>query len=173
MNDQLPNFDLLWDYDNPQATEHAFQELLPRARAAGQADYLAALLTQLARAQGLQRSFDAAHRTLDEVETLRASASARTGIRYALERGRVFNSAGQPDRARAYFLQAWDLARARGEEAYAIDAAHMLGIVEPPDQQLHWNQRALAMAERSTDARARRWRGSLHNNIGWTHHGLG
>jgi tetratricopeptide (TPR) repeat protein len=36
-----------------------------------------------------------------------------------------------------------------------------------------WNKRAIAIAERSTDPRARRWLGSLYNNMGWTHHGAG
>lgn len=33
-----------------------------------------------------------------------------------------------------------------------------------------WNLRAVAIAEGSSDARARRWLGSLYNNIGWSLH---
>ena len=49
----------------------------------------------------------------------------------------------------------------------------MLGIVEPPDQQLVWNLKALALAEASPDPRTQKWLGSLYNNIGWAYHDLG
>jgi tetratricopeptide (TPR) repeat protein len=35
---------------------------------------------------------------------------------------------------------------------------------------LTWNERALAMAESSSDPEARSWRASLLNNLAWTHH---
>jgi tetratricopeptide (TPR) repeat protein len=72
-----------------------------------------------------------------------------------------------------FFLQAWEAAGEQGEDLYAVDAAHMLGIVEPPTEQLAWSLRALELAERSVDLRAQNWRGSLYNNIGWTHHDAG
>ena len=71
-----------------------------------------------------------------------------------------------PDR---FFLDAWQSATDHGEDFYAIDAAHMMAIVEPPEQTMQWNLRALEVAENATDAKARNWLGSLYNNIGWTH----
>jgi tetratricopeptide (TPR) repeat protein len=165
------NLDELWDYDHPAETEAKFRALLP-ARAANRDDH-AQLLTQIARALGLQRKFDEAHQTLDTAEALLTADMVRARVRYLLERGRVFNSSGQPDRAQPFFLEAWERARAGGEDFYAVDAAHMLAIVAPPDQQMAWNLKALAHAEQSADARARNWRGSLYNNIGWTHHDAG
>jgi tetratricopeptide (TPR) repeat protein len=172
-NPELPNFDDLWDYDRPQETEARFRELLPAAEMSGDRSYHVELLTQIARAQGLQRKFEQAHRTLDRVEGLLSEDLVRARVRYLLERGRVFNSAREPERARPLFLQAFELASDRGEDFYAVDAAHMMAIVEPPERQLDWNLRALSLAERSADDRARRWLGSLYNNIGWTYHGAG
>jgi tetratricopeptide (TPR) repeat protein len=173
MSSRLPDFDALWNYDQPYDTERAFRALLPGARAAEDASYLAELLTQIARTQGLQGQFEAAQRTLDEAEELLPNGVPRAGIRYELERGRVFNSARNPDQARAFFLRAWTAAVEQGEDLYAVDAAHMMGIVEPPAEQLAWNLRALDLAERSADQRARNWRGSLYNNIGWTYYDAG
>jgi tetratricopeptide (TPR) repeat protein len=173
MNSGLPDFDTLWNYDQPHHTEQAFRALLPEARAAEDASYFAELLTQIARTQGLQGQFEAAHRTLDEAEELLPNGSARARIRYELERGRVFNSSGNPNQARVFFLRAWTAAVEQSEDFYAVDAAHMLGIVEPPAEQLAWNLQALELAERSADERARNWRGSLYNNIGWTYHDAG
>ena len=44
----------------------------------------------------------------------------------------------------------------------------MMAIVEPPENQMDWNFRALELAEGSVEPRAKRWKGSLYNNIGWT-----
>lgn len=88
----LPDFDKLWDYNDPAGTAEKFREILPAARESGNRPYLAELLTQIARTQGLQREFDAAHATLDEVETLLADDAPIPRIRVLLERGRVFNS---------------------------------------------------------------------------------
>lgn len=163
-----PDFDKLWDYDHPAKTEAAFRGLLPKAKE-GDRSYLAQLLTQLARTQGLQRRFDEAHKTLDEAEALLADAAKVPRVRYLLERGRVYNSSGQKEKARPLFVQALDAAKAAGEDSYAIDAAHMLGIVETGLAALDWNARAMQMAERSSDPDARRWLGPLYNNTGWTY----
>jgi hypothetical protein len=122
-----PDFDQLWDYDDPAATERRFRELLPRITAGTPAHL--ELLTQIARAQALQRDFDAAHRTLDSVGAELDGGGERVHIRYLLERGRTFNSSQQPERARPLFLAAWERARAAGADFYAIDAAHMVAIV--------------------------------------------
>jgi tetratricopeptide (TPR) repeat protein len=171
--DELPDFDALWDYNDPAATERAFRDLLPFAERAGDQAYHIQLLTQIARAEGLQHNFDAAHRTLDDAERRLADSDGRPRIRYLLERGRVLNSSKHPDQAQPLFLAAWELGRAQQEDFYAVDAAHMLAIIAPPDQQLAWNRAALALAEQSPDPRARKWLGSLYNNIGWTEHDVG
>jgi len=174
MTESLPDFDRLWNYSQPVETESRMRALLPRAE--GHPAYHAALLTQLARAQGLQRRFQEAHGTLDEAEALleeEGGDTAVTRIRLLLERGRVFNSAGQREEARPLFEEALAEARAAGEDYHAADAAHMLGIVAPVEEQLAWHREALAIAEESDDERARGWLGPLYNNVGWTHHDLG
>lgn len=173
MNDLKPqmntDFDALWDFGKPAETEQKFRALLPEAKASGDAGYLAELLTQIARTQGLQRQFDDAHRTLDEVVEMLGRASPRAKVRYLLERGRAFNSSGNLDEARPLFLEAVHLAETAREDHLAVDAAHMMGILEPPDAALDWNLRAVGMAEASKDPKARTWLGSLYNNIGWTY----
>lgn len=165
------NFDQLWDYNQPAASEARFRQVL--ATITPDSSVYVELLTQIARTQGLQRKFVEAHQTLDEAEHRLTSDNRRAHIRYWLERGRVFNSSKQPDQARPFFLQAWEVALTAGEDFYAVDAAHMLGIVEPSDEQLAWNLKALELAENSSDPRARQWLGSLYNNIGWMYHDRG
>ena len=173
----LSDFDLLWDYARPEETEAAFRALLAEAQAQAQASrnlsYYLELLTQIARAQGLQRNFAAAHETLDQAQALLTADLCRARVRYALERGRVFNSSGQPEAARPFFEDAWELARDCHEDFHAIDAAHMVAIVAPPDEKLAWNRKGLEVVEQTTDARAQTWGGSLYNNIGWEYHAQG
>ncbi|HSQ60701.1 MAG TPA: tetratricopeptide repeat protein [Acidobacteriota bacterium] len=168
-----PDFDRLWDYDHPDSTEAAFRALLPAAETSGDRDYLAQLLIQIARAQGLQMDFDAAAATLDRAEALLTPELRVARVRLLLERGRVLNSSKRREESKPLFRAAWDRAREAGADAYAVDAAHMLGIVETGDSSLAWNRTALDAAERSAEPKARKWLGSLHNNVGWTHHDRG
>lgn len=171
--DHLPDFDTLWDFGDVPATADAFRDLLPLAHDAGDPDYLVQLLSQIARTEGLQGRFDAAHELLDDAEALLPESGPIARVRVFLERGRALNSGGDSSRGRDHFLEAWALARSSGADGYAVDAAHMLGIVEPAEQAAAWNERALKLAESSADPHARRWRGSLLNNMGWSRHDAG
>lgn len=169
----LPDFRASWDFQRPDSSEARFRRLLPLAMAVGDDDYRAQLLTQIARAQGLQQRYTAAHATLDGVVHLLTPERSQARVRYLLERGRVFNSSGRGNDAGPFFRQAWDVAREAKLDGLAIDAAHMVAIVETPDSSLAWNLRAMELAESSRDPAASNWLGSLYNNLGWTCHDLG
>ena len=164
----LPDIDSLWDYHDPKTTEARFRELLPRARQGPDREYEAELLTQLARSLGLQQQFDSAHAVLDIVEAELSARGPKVQVRYLLERGRVFNSSGFRERADTLFVRAWEEAQESGLEALAVDAAHMVAIARPQGA-LEWNLKALEQALHARDPQARRWQGSLYNNLGWTH----
>ena len=149
----------IWNWDDPAESEKKFRAL----PADGEVQ------TQIARAQGLQRKFDEAHKTLDAIVT----NTPRVEVRYLLERGRVFNSSGKPAQARPLFLAAWEKAQTGQLDSFAVDAAHMIGIIEPPDEALKWNEKAVALAEKSADPKAQGWLGSLLNNIGWAYYAKG
>ncbi len=169
----LADFDSMWNYNDPGASEKKFRDLLPAAKRSRNKSYYAQLLTQIARAQGLQDNFVGANETLDRVQNMLSDEMIVARVRYLLERGRVLNSSGSPEQAKPLFYRAWELATAKGKDYWAVDVAHMLGIVEPPEKQLYWSLQALAIAEKTKDARAKGWRGPLYNNIGWTYHDLG
>ena len=169
MSPQLPEFDSLWNYDDPAGTEAKFRELLPRAQAAGDSGYLAELLTQIARAQGLQQKFADANATLDQADALIQPEMKTARVRSLLERGRGLNSSKKPEESIRYFKDAMTLAVDAGLEFYAVDAVHMLGIAAKGDESLRWNEEAIRMSEAAKDPRARRWLGPLYNNTGWTY----
>jgi hypothetical protein len=84
------DIEAFWEYSDPAGSAERFRAAL--ASAAG--DERLELLTQIARTYSLRKHFDEAHRLLDEVERELPGAGARAHVRYRLERGRTFNSAG-------------------------------------------------------------------------------
>ena len=94
-------------------------------------------------------------------------------MRYLLERGRTFNSSRNKAAALPLFSEAWEIGLASGEDTLAVDAGHMVAIAESPEAALEWNERALDLATRSEVPSARKWRKSLHNNLGWTYFAMG
>lgn len=162
--------DSFWNYNKPEESEKKFRELLFSTDIKELPDTHIQVLTQIARAQGLQRKFDDSHSTLDLVSNLITDDTKTALIRYHLERGRAFNSSGKKEKSKSHFLQAYKIALKINADFYAIDAAHMLGIVEDSDKALIWNEIAIHLAEDSKDKRAKKWLGSLYNNTGWTYH---
>lgn len=163
------DIDSYWEYADPAASEARFRSLLPQA--AG--DQRLELLTQIARTYSLRRDFEQAHRVLDEVEPQLAGAGAAPRVRYLLERGRTFNSAGEKARARPLFVEAWELARAGGLDGLAVDAAHMVPIVVGGGEGAEWTRRGLDLARGSSDAKARALLPALLNNHAWNLHDEG
>ncbi len=169
----MPDINKLWDYNNPAATEQKFRKLLPEAIEQGNISYQGQLLTQIARTYSLRKMFDEAHRTLKEVEQLPLVYPV-VQVRYLLEKGRAYNSAGKKEEAKEQFLQAWKLAKREELDYYAVDAAHMMAIAETePILQIQWNDTAIRYAETAIDPSAMQWLGSLYNNLGWTYHDQG
>ena len=167
-----------WDFQDAKASEARF-----KAMADSLTDGSALLVrTQVARAQGLQMRYDDANATLDLVERDLSVASLKDGpllhlrSRVLIERGRVLNSSGDPGKARPLFEQSFELADSAHVAGLAVDAAHMVAIAAFNDSAhsdaLAWNERALAMADSSSDPEARRWRASLLNNLAWTRHDM-
>ncbi|WP_194410731.1 hypothetical protein [Microbacterium cremeum] len=151
--------DELWDFSDAAGSEARLREAREEQT---DAEDRAELDTQVARALGLQERFAEAHAILDRVDVSHDALAARA----ALERGRLHNSAGDHERAVAYFLAAVDAASRAGHVFLQVDALHMLAIAEP-EQGEEWTDAGLAALEGVDDPRTLRWRVSLHNNAGW------
>ena len=147
----------LWDFDDLDASERRLRAQLEQETTdAGRAE----VLTQLARVEGLRGRFELCDALLEEAETLGGA-----DVRVLLERGRRERSSGQPGAGAVQFEQAFELARASGEDVLAVDAAHMLAIVGDNER---WTARAVDIAASSDDPGVRYWLGPLYNNVGWS-----
>jgi tetratricopeptide (TPR) repeat protein len=163
----MDDLDELWDFDDADASAVRFRAAAEGADAQGDTAAAAAARTQQARALGLQGRFDEGHAVLDGVDTAHQTPDG-VQVRSRLERGRLLNSSGAADASTAPFMRAWELASALGEDGLAVDAAHMLAIVDAPPGADTWHERALNIADASADPTVRKWRASLWNNVGWT-----
>ena len=158
--------DDLWDFDDLAASGARFRAAIDAAEADGDAEAAGEARTQLARTLGLLTRFEDGDQLLDLVDAAHAGRG-RVRVRSLLERGRLRRSSGDAASAVLPFEEAWALARELGEDGLAVDAAHMLALVDAAPGTSAWNERALDLADTSPDPGARRWRGSLWNNIGW------
>lgn len=168
-----------WDFANPAGSELRLRSAAEAALDAGQRAAWAEWQTQVARALGLQERFAEAEAVLGSVVDLDAPPVT---VRVPLERGRLRQSAGDPQAAAALFRTAAELASAalgsgvtgpRDDDELAaslaflrVDALHMLAIAEPAAVE-SWTAEALSALQAVTDPRTLRWRVSLYNNLGW------
>jgi len=166
----------LWNHGKPELSEQRFRDALQDA---SDEDALV-LRTQIARTYGLRRDFVRAREILSGIEAQAMKASPEVRTRYFLELGRTYASTTHPPEsqtpetrqlARSHYTQAFETAQQAGLDELAIDALHMMVCVDPdPDDQLKWNMKAVAYMEESSQPEAKKWEGSLRNNIGYAQH---
>jgi tetratricopeptide (TPR) repeat protein len=152
----------LWDFNDLDTSEARFRaQLDDETTDSGRAE----VLSQLARLEGLRGNYERCDELLDEAEAL-GGAEARV----LLERGRRARSSGQAGAGQAQFEQAFEVARTRGEDVLAADAAHMIAIVDDMEA---WTARGVEIASSSDDPGVRYWLGPLYNNVGWARYQAG
>jgi tetratricopeptide (TPR) repeat protein len=165
----MKEFDKLWNYSDPAATEIKFREVLEEYAPEKDLSGHLQLLTQIARTNSLRQKFDEAHSILNEVEAKLPVEKEVAHVRYHLERGRTFNSGGIKDEALKHFKEARQIAEQLQEDSYAVDAIHMQAIAAPYPESIQFAEEGVLYAEGSSQERAKNWLGPLYNNLGWTY----
>jgi len=151
----------LWDFEDPVGSQGRFAAAAADGtRPAGHRDEL---VTQVARALGLQGRFDEGFAALDAI----TADGGVVGVRVLLERGRLHRSAGDPAAAVPLFRAAVASASDVGAVALAVDALHMLVLADPEGAE-RWSAAALALVAASGDAEVERWSVPLLTNLGWS-----
>jgi len=164
------DIDSLWEFSDPALSEERFRDALDKA----EGDVRLELQTQIARTYSLRKQFDKAHVLLDKVEPQLNKSIGKANIRYLLERGRAYNSSGEKDAAKRYFKEAWEKAQQPELDVLAVDAAHMVAITYSGSMDgIAWNKKGLALAETSSDPKAKGLLPALLNNIAWDYSDMG
>lgn len=169
----------LWDHSKPELSEQRFHSALLSASP----NEALILQTQIARTYGIRRNFSQAQQILADIEPQIQDANIEAKVRYFLELGRTYAStthspesqtATVKEQARLAYMRALDLAQEGKLDYLAIDALHMMAVVDiAPEDQLKWNHMAVELMQSSSQQDAKKWAGSLHNNIGYALHLLG
>ena len=149
----------VWDFNDLDVSERRFRASVEEEETAGGR---AALLTQLARIEGLRGDFAAGARLLGEAEALGGAESW-----VLIERGRLLRSNGDGPGALPLFEAAFEHARAAGDGFLAGDAAHMAALVGDIEA---WTARG---TELTGDGPGRYWLAPLLNNLGWSRYEAG
>jgi len=165
----------LWNFQDPAESESRFVQAMEGAPE----EVRLILQTQVARAKGLQGDRAGAQAVLEDVLS-HTSGHPEAAVRYHLESGRTLCSAAHdPDTvtdsdrqtARDHYLTAFRTADAHALHYLAIDALHMMTMVDTePDDQITWNLKALEYLTASDQDDAKKWEGSLRNNLGYAYH---
>jgi tetratricopeptide (TPR) repeat protein len=169
----------LWNFNNPEYSEARFLAAIADAPD----DDALILRTQIARTYGLRRDFERARQILSDIEPRIRTASTEAKVYYYLELGRSYASATHPpdsvtdnskELARSAYSRAFELAQEGFLDGLAVDALHMMSFVDTaPEDQVEWNHKALAFMNASNQEAAKKWEGSLRNNLGYSLHTLG
>lgn len=161
----LPDIDKVWDFQDPATSERRFLELLVRAEAQGDVEYVASVMTQIARTHSLRGTFKEAHIWLDRADSIVSDTMPSARVRSLLERGRVYNSSEKVDSALPLFREAHVVATRNGLDNLSIDAMHMIAIAEPdPRMQVEWGTKALEIVK--PNRKLWGWLWPLYNNLG-------
>jgi tetratricopeptide (TPR) repeat protein len=168
----FPDIDGFWSTGDLADAETRIREQLPADWATDWKAQSVELLTQLARVQGMRGDLERAQATIDQSRQMiadsRENFGARAEVRWRLEQGRIFCMGMNLRKANDMFAQAWTQASENGLAFFAIDAAMMLFLTRPPKQQNEWLQRALSLANSSSDKHVRLWISQLLYFEGWT-----
>ncbi len=162
----------LWDFSDPGVSEQRFREALKSAVG----DDRLIIQTQIARTHMLRKDFAAARDMLRAISPDVAEAGAEAKARYWLELGRSYAShrhdptTQTPESARLArnaFSTALKISKEAKLDGLAVDALHMFVFVDTaPEDQLKWNQEALAVIAASEQPEAKRWEASISSNTG-------
>jgi tetratricopeptide (TPR) repeat protein len=173
------NISEMWNHQDPAGTEARFRAALENATG----DTALILQTQIARTYGIRKQFNEARAMLEKIQPQLTNAGVEAKVHHFIEWGRTFCSATHDQasqteqartQARGAFTVAFELARKAKLDVLAIDALHMMAFVDTkPEELLAWNLKTLAFMEASNDPEARKWEGSLHQNVGYGLHQVG
>ena len=163
----MPDLNALWDFDDPAASGARFRAAIDAAEADGDAATADEARTQLARTLGLQARFEDGDQILDLRRRRPPGRGSRPGPVAPRARPpapverRHDVRGGARSRRPGRWLGGWartgwpSMPRTCSRSWTRRRACTT------------WNERALELANTSPDPDARRWRGSLWNNIGW------
>lgn len=152
---------------DPVLIEKKLIELLPQAKKLSNNTTYIQILSQIALFQAVQKKFEQAHQTLEQAQLACKADDYQGQACILLEKGRIFQHAGELEKAEKYFYQSYQLSSLHHLDYYTINAAHMIAIVvKNVEEKIKWNELALSLALQTENKKAQGLLAPLHNNLG-------
>ena len=149
-----------WNFGDPVVSRAIFESLLPSLTdRTEQLDVHAQIGRTYSLSGANQECLDYLKPVWDEGLALGGRAAASLMI----EAGRAYRGLGMIQQAR----QGFEDVSINGPDDLRVDALHMLALISEGDHVEYHNNKAIELARASKDEWARRWIGSLYNNMGW------
>jgi predicted enzyme related to lactoylglutathione lyase len=158
-----------------QAGEYAeatqiYKRAVEAARQEGQEEVLAEALSQVARGHLIQGEKGEGRSWLKRAEAVVSPEMPLGWSRYLGVRGRFEWKNDLLELATKTFTNMYDYCLQHELHDRAVDAAHMVAITAPHEEQIVWAKKGIEAAE-AGDLQG--WLGPLWNNLGWTYEEMG
>jgi tetratricopeptide (TPR) repeat protein len=127
-------------------------------------------LAQVARCHLKMDQKDEGRQWLMMAQALATDQMPRAWSRYLGVRGRFEWLDDDLETATVTFREMYEYCLQHDLHERAIDAAHMVAITAPPEEQILWGKKGIEAAEQGD---IEGWLGPLWNNLGWTYDDLG
>lgn len=147
-----------------------FERAAAAAEREGRTELQVEALAQVARMHSILHDEAAGRPFLERAAELASPEEPAGWARYLLVRGVYERESGRGRQATETFRELYDFCMAHELPERAIDAAHMIALVAPPEEQVTWARRGIAAAEAAGEER---WLAVLWNNLGATYDELG
>ncbi|MCA8910609.1 MAG: tetratricopeptide repeat protein [Planctomycetes bacterium] len=124
-------------------------------------------LAQVARMYSVEGKFDEGRPWLARAEEHADSEEPLGWSRFLGVQGRYFwRDEKDNDKAKTTFIKMYEYCKEKKLFSRQLDAAHMVAIVAPPDEQVEWALNSIDAAEKAGE---KGWLAVLWNNLGWTY----
>lgn len=164
-----PSFDYIWQaLEDPADIEAALQSTYDDNHDQLTRSFLAQLLTQIARARGMQDKLREAQAALDKAKW--ESSDKVAVIRMEVETARLRRVQGKDVEATTLLKKVYETAEGAPLDYFKADAAHILYLVEPdkgPKDAKTWEDAVLKIARDSVNVKTRRWAAVVLTDQGW------
>lgn len=127
-------------------------------------------LAQVARSYLIRGKKEEGRPWLKRAQEVVSDQMPKAWSRYLGVRGRFEWKDGELEDATATFKEMYDYCLRYDLYNRAVDAAHMVAITAPQEEQIVWAEKGIAAAE---EGGIEGWLGPLWNNLGWTYEELG
>ena len=166
---QIPAFDYIWQsFEDPADIEAALQSSYSEHHGTLSSSFLAQLLTQIARAQGMQDKLHDAQAALYKAKW--KSDEKVAVVRLDLETARLRRLQDRTEEAMTLLKKVYETAAEAPLDYFKADAAHILYLFEPdggPEEGKTWSDAVLEIARNSGNIKTRRWAAVVLTDQGW------